>query len=184
MAYKRRHKTVPICPWQWYRLGFLKAPDVMMCPKPECFSRFPDCNVGWRASLHGPHLKCSTLLTFADQLYFCFEGKLLEWDQCFCFLSALPVSCSSSSSTSVYLLPFQSLQCASICLLRLGRYMAVLPLHSLGKFYPFNDDLKKWVSTWNKQGTIKTLHPTSPALDRAPVILPYAWTPWTTHQPT
>lgn len=74
----------------------------MMCPKPECFSRFPDCNVGWRASLHGPHLKCSTLLTFADQLYFCFEGKLLEWDQCFCFLLL------SQSAVAVVLQPICS----------------------------------------------------------------------------
>lgn len=59
---------------------FLKAPDVVMCPEPECFARFPDFNVELRLSLRGPHLKCSALLAFClfffvDQIYFHFEEK-------------------------------------------------------------------------------------------------------------
>lgn len=49
---------------------FLKAPDVVMCPQPECFARFSDFNVELSLSLHGPHVKCSTLLAFCF-FFFC-----------------------------------------------------------------------------------------------------------------
>lgn len=108
MAYKRQHKTAPIWPWQRFRLGFLKAPDAVMCPKPECFARFPDFNVGLRASLHGPHLKCSTLQTFWVFLLTSFIFILKENDLNETSVFAFPLVSQSAVAVELVLLPICS----------------------------------------------------------------------------